>query len=335
MTSHRIAWDRGTATVEAVGAMLAPVNFRLDDGRTVQPMAIGPWGDDDGADHDALPGILKRLRGEWPCVPFGAPSAPEGLPAGWAGPPVQDTGDDFHGYGSHHAWRVERQGAGHIELAIEYPADHAIARLRRTIAGVPGRAEIALTLTIDVRRPVAVPIALHPVFRLASEPGASRLDVGSFDHGRVFPLAVEPGVSRLEPDKVFHDLGAVSGRLGDQTLDRLPLDFDTEELVQLMGAKGRVSLTNPDDGYRVELSYDAEVFPSVLLWISNRGRTAYPWNGRFVALGIEPVRGAFDLGPQVGCNRHNPIAASGHATRLDLSPDQPFTTRYTIAASPL
>ena len=64
-----LGWAHGALTVQRLGAMLAPVTFVLADGRQVSPFHIAPWADEPGS--DALPGILRKLRGEWPCVPFG------------------------------------------------------------------------------------------------------------------------------------------------------------------------------------------------------------------------------------------------------------------------
>lgn len=329
MPEVTIFWDRGRAQVQLLGGMVTPV-LTLPDGREIAPLVTAPWGDDDTADHDALPGLMKRLRGEWPCVPFGAPDAPADLPSRWRPAKPSLVGEDFHGFGAHHDWTVTGQEDGAVSLAIDYPADHPIARLERRIAGVAGAPAIEISLTIHARRAVAAPIALHPVFRLPIEPGAADLNPGPFAEARSFPLPVEPGVSRLRPDAVFATLEKAPAKGGPLALNRLPLPVDTEELVQLCGTLGRVELTNHAEAYRATLDYDAEVFPSTLLWLSNRGRSAYPWNGRFLGLGIEPLRGAFDLGPDVGCAPDNPIARAGHATALDLSPDTPFTTTYRI-----
>ena len=32
-----------------------------------------------------------------------------------------------------------------------------------------------------------------------------------------------------------------------------------------------------------------------MLWISNKGRAAAPWNNRFSGLGVEPVNSYFDI----------------------------------------
>ncbi len=330
MADHQISWDRGVADIQLLGGMLGPAGFRLQDGRTVQPFAIAPWADDSSPEHRDLPGILKRLRGEWPCVPFGAPSAPSGLPESWRPAVPSPVGSDFHGHSSNNEWKVVEEGKGWIEIESEYPDDHPIRRLVRRIAGRAGEARLDMTLIIEARSAVRTPIALHPVFRLPAKPGGARISLGGNSGGRVFPMPVEPGVSRLVPDASFASLEHVPAHLHSIDLSRLPLPFDTEELVQVTAVNGRVELANEVENYRVVLKFDPAVFPSVLLWVSNRGRTAYPWNGRFVAVGIEPLRGAFDLGPDVGNDDRNPLAAAGYPTTLILQAGQSFSTSYSI-----
>ena len=63
------------------------------------------------------------------------------------------------------------------------------------------------------------------------------------------------------------------------------------------GSTAAVALANEADGYRVRLTWQKEHFPSLLLWISNRGRKMPPWNGRHLALGMEPICSPFGLGP--------------------------------------
>ena len=104
---------------------------------------------------------------------------------------------------------------------------------------------------------------------------------------------------------------------------RLPLAADTEELLQIEGLDGTAALANRADGYRVRLSWQKEHFPSLLLWYSNRGRKAAPWNGRHVAIGIEPICSPFGLGPATAL-ADNPIARSGIPTALEFLPERPF-----------
>lgn len=327
---HVLSWDCGEAAIEPLGAMLGPVEFRLPSGRPVSPLAVAPWGDDTGPEHDALLPLLKRLRGEWPCVPFGAPRLPEGLPGRWGGVTVEGMGDDFHGFCSNNTWTLADKGDGWVELTIDYPDNHVVRRLVRKISGVLGQTALEMELTVEVRRDVSLPVALHPVFRLPERPGSAKLDAGRFEQGWTFPAEVEKGVSRFVPDAGFSSLSAVPSSMGEVAADCLPLDFDTEELLQLAGVQGCVTLRNEKEGYDAFLEFDPQVFNGVVLWLSNRGRTAYPWLGRFLAIGIEPVRAAFDLGPEVGCNPENPMAKVGFSTALRIKKDAHFSTTYRI-----
>ena len=61
----RLTWNRGEASILKTGAMLGPARFDLDTAAPVQPFAVAPWSNDTGPEFDALPALLKRLRGEW------------------------------------------------------------------------------------------------------------------------------------------------------------------------------------------------------------------------------------------------------------------------------
>ena len=329
-----LGWAHGALTVQRLGAMLAPVTFVLADGRQISPMHIAPWSGEREA--KALPGILRRLRGEWPCVPFGYSVPVDGWPEEWArvmGPPAPD--EEVHGHGSNHDWTWRAGGNGSLSLALAYPEASPVERIERTIRPDPSAPAIDIEFRVFVRRACRLPIGLHPVFRLPLETGAANLELSGFDEGRTYPHDVEPGASLFARNKTFFELISVPTRGGD-TIDasRLPLVADTEELLQIEGVDGTAALVNHEDGYRVQLSWQKEHFPSLLLWYSNRGRKAAPWNGRHVAIGIEPICSPFGLGPATALAA-NPVAQSGIATALDFSPEEPFVTRYRIEASAL
>ena len=81
MTRRTRDWAQGRLTVQALGAMLGLVTFRLPDGPEVSPLHVAPWADDPQA--ASLPGILRALRGDFACVPFGADRAPD-LAGDWS-----------------------------------------------------------------------------------------------------------------------------------------------------------------------------------------------------------------------------------------------------------
>lgn len=337
MQDHQVTWDRGDFSISPIGGMCAPAHFSLADGRVIQPFAVAPWSDNVDADprYDALPPLLRRLRGEWACVPFGAPHLRADLPAGWV--PAGDEADSdgfFHGPSSNLPFVVESVWDGGITLLLDYPDDHPIARVRRTIRGVPGETKIEFGLDIEPRASVTLPIGIHPVFRLPREAGAASLEIsGSAAEVHTFPVDAEPGISRLAHGVVagLNDVPDKDG--GRVDLTRHPLPFATEEIVLVAPVEGLATLINHAERYRVDLRWDKSAFPSLNLWVSNRGRTAYPWNGRHLALGIEPVAAPWDLGIAVARNPSSPLAASGVRKNVAFTAGETWSTRYSIEVS--
>jgi hypothetical protein len=329
-----LGWGHGALTVQRLGAMMAPVTFLLADGRQISPLHIAPWAGEPNAKN--LPGILRRLRGDWPCAPFGYSVQSEGWPADWvAAMGSAEPEEEVHGYCSNHNWQWQDAPGGSLRMSIDYPAASPIERIERSVTPDPNAAAVDLEFRIVVRRRCRMPIGLHPVFRLPKLVGAARLELGRFDCARTYPGTVEPSAPMFAMNRIFHDLAAVPGRDGG-TVDasRLPFAADTEELLQIEGLDGSVALANDAEGYRVRLTWQTEHFPSLLLWISNRGRKFEPWNGRHLALGMEPVCSPFGLGAATA-TADNPIAKSGVPTALEFSPDKVFVTRYRIEAQSL
>lgn len=338
---HKAVWDRGDFSVASVGAMCAPVNFRLDDGRTVQPFAIAPWSDDPERDprYDGLPPLLKRLRGDWACVPFGMPQMRGDLPSAWVPGTTEDPslGMFFHGPSANLPFELARSDPGFLEFKLEYPVEHPIAVVRRSIRGVPGRTMLEYGLEIAARRTTALPIGIHPVFRLPQAAGAAELHIaGEATRVYTYPADAEPGVSRLAHDRVFETLDAARDKDGQRMdLSRHPLPMPTEEVVLVGHVAGHAGLVNRPEGYRVDLNWDRNAFPSCNLWISNRGRTSFPWNGRHCALGIEPVVAPWDLGVAVANNQTTPLRAAGVRTAMEFRAGETWSTSYSIEVSPL
>lgn len=330
----RIAWDRGTASVQSLGGMLGPADFVLADGRRVQPFAVGGWADDGSGEQAALPGLLRRLRGEWPCVPFGI-AGQQGLPDGWRPAAVAAVDAWPHGYGSNHDWSLVSAGADSIVLRIEYPPDHPVRALQREIRGVPGRAELHIGLAIEARSAAELTLALHPILRLPAAPRQAEVAIAGAGSGRTLPFATD-ATSLARPDQPFASLEAVPAAAGGfLDFSRLPFESANEELLQIAASGGTVALRNLAERYVATLEYDAGLFPTVMLWIANCGRTAYPWNGAFRALGIEPARGAFDLGPAVSANPDNPWRQAGVPTTLHMAAGETISTTYRIGVAAL
>jgi hypothetical protein len=333
MQSWTIASPLVSADVQALGGMMGPARFRLGE-REVSPLAVAPWAGEAGAKE--LPGILQRLRGEWACVPFGIAGGRD-LPPGWEPQGGGDEPDSLpHGVSSNGEWTALDIAPARITLEIVYPASHPIERLRRTIVAASDAPCLDFTLEIVPRRDCVLPIGIHPTFALPGNIGDCRLVLDPGASLWTPPAPVEPGISRMAVDARDVPLTAVPLAAGG-TVDasRLPLATATEELLLATHANGRARLECSSAGYAATLTWDRDVFASCMLWISNRGRTAYPWSGRHLALGIEPVTAAFDLGTAVSANQANPLAAAGVSTARQFYAGERVVTRYAIAVEPL
>jgi hypothetical protein len=321
-----LVWSHGHGSVQAVGGMLGPVHFRLPDGRSIQPFAVFPWADEPlPPDQAALTGLMSRGRGEWPCVPFGHDLDP--LDPSW-NPPI-------HGEAAHGRWQRIDDGEDDGRLRLVYHCGPAgpVASLERHLSGVTGQPAIDCRLIVRVRRHCTLPIGLHPTLRVPARPGALTVHPGPFSFGLTYPREVEPGADVLACGKAFTELAAVPRQDG-RTIDltSFPLRETTESLVQLCGIDGRVDVVNVDEAYCFSVRWNPALLPSCVLWVSNAGRSAWPWSGRHYALGVEPVCAAFDLGVSVSANE-NAISAGGIPTALSLHPDFPLEIDYRLSVS--
>jgi hypothetical protein len=330
--SWRLEWNFGSAEVQALGAMLGPVSFRLNTGRDLQVMHVASWADD--VQSGELPGLLQRLRGEWPCVPFGRTDAPADLPEGWEVIAADD--DSPHGHGSNHLWTCEYADAEQVLMSIEYPDNSPIERLERRVRAAPDAPALDIQLTVYPRRSTVLPVGLHPTFRMPQLSGRMRVELCAHEGAFSYPSRSAGSITRLLPDQRGDGLAVMPGVDGPLDLSRLPLQQDSEELLQVRGLRPEANqaplrLHYLDDEASVGLWWDTAQLPDLMLWVSNRGRPEFPWQGRHVALGAEPVLSVFDLARVARPPAGHPLA---DRLGIHLTSGQPWTTRYRIAASP-
>lgn len=338
-TVWTVSWQYGKFDVHAKGGMLGGVKLNVG-GQDVAPFYEAPW---IASGTRADPPILENLRSEFPCVPFGADYPQASVTDEWK-PSLQRSEADaaldatdflLHGYGTVADWRLVRIDEHSIEIEVEYPHTSAIKRLVRKITADKNGPNLTFSLTVEARSVVARPIGLHPNFALPGLNGAFRINPGAFKFGIVHPAGPEPGVSRALPGAVFEDIADVPQSAGGTASFRqLPFAHDTEEILQLCGIDGRVELVDEAKGISYGLSWDPADFNSLLLWMSNRGRSYAPWNGRNLCLGVEPLTGAFDLGTRAGL-ASNPINRRGVATAAKLDPANPRTIECQFIATPV
>ena len=318
-----LKWEHGEATVQSLGGMLGPVRFDLGEGRGVSPLHVAHWDDD-----VRLPGIMRALRGEWPCLPFGTVKLPAGLPEEYGSRRASD--DWNHGYGSNNLWRLVAQASHTLVLRIDYPEDAEIESLERVIEADPDAPALDVSLIVRARQDVILPFALHPTFAVP----LGGVEILGCPHQGIhsYPAPAEPGLSKVLPDRVATSLTSLPTETGPLDVTHLPLSDPTEEILQMSDCRPPFVLRYATSGIDVLLDWDAEELPDALLWISNGGRTYAPWDGRNFALGVEPANSFFDLGRVVIPPLDHPLASR---LGLKLSVGAPRTIRYRISARPI
>ena len=333
-----VEWPHGRFDIHSKGGMLGGVRLNVG-GREVSPFYEAPW-IAPGVELD--PPILENLRSEFPCVPFGANYPQDSVTDEWKPSLARTAADDaldesdflLHGFSAAAEWELVGKDDLSVEIAVDYPETSPIKRLVRKVAADRDAPNLSFSLTIEVREPISRPIGVHPNFALPDLAGAFHVKPGKFRFGIVHAAGPEAGVSKALAGAVFEDISSVPQNAGGTaSFARLPFAHDTEEIVQLCGIDGHVELDDEASGVSYALDWNPADFNSLLLWMSNRGRSYEPWNGRNLCVGVEPLTGTFDLGTRAGL-ASNPINRRGVATVVELTPDRPRRIEYRLSAKP-
>lgn len=293
------------------GGHLAPVVFKLGS-REVSPYAVAPWLPDE-AEED-LPVLLKNLRGDFLCLPFGPQQ--DGLP---------------HGETANRAWHLLEQTQNALTLQID--AADVEARVVKVIR--IGEAHPAIYLEHQIYGLEGKwNYGNHPVLDLSGVKG--RVSVSPFRWASVYPNYFsdpKDGASQaLEPNARFTDLQAVALADGGTTdLTYYPARPGHDDLVMMVSEPATAqqpfawSAVVFEDYVWYQLK-NAKDFPATLLWFSNGGRSAAPWSGRHMnRLGVEEVCSHFCDG--VDLSRQALLAEEGIPTTRHFEKDETVSLR--------
>lgn len=276
-------------------------------------------------------GLMEHLSGEWACVPFGFVNSDSSL----------FLANAPHGLPCHSTWSVKElsEDKSKITLVYNYPQGNDLKSIERTIE--LGEDRVYLSFSVIAHKDCAAPMGVHPVFPTAGKDNELELEIAG--DGMVYGIECEPKVSRLVVGAHFDALSAIPLQEQYHNLDgnssvmdgtHLPKPYHTEEIVQMLHPNGQAVLKYKNKGIKVTLSWDKDLIPTCLLWMSNYGRKFEPWQGKNCCLGIEPIAGAWDLAEQ-SIKDDNAIAKAGVATTVALKAQVPTTFKYEIAISDL
>lgn len=301
------------------GGHLAPVVFHLP-GRDVSPYALAPW---EPAEFPELPSLLSVLRGDFFCLPFGGQEN---------GPP--------HGDPANARWSLLARDERSLHLAMD--AADSGARIEKILSVREGQhAVFSEHLISGLRGDFSY--GNHPILDLSGLPErAGRVTTSDMRWASVFPGVfsnpADGETQALKPGATFTDMREVELAAGGLTdLTHYPQRAGNEDLVMMVNAD-----PTPEqpfawsavvlDGYVWFSLKNPEDFPATLLWMSNGGRSAAPWNGRHIGrIGIEEVCSYFSHGLAV--SRENPLSAQGVPSTRHFTPHQTVSLRIVQAVA--
>jgi len=327
------SWRLASSTVEAYlteqGGHLAPVVFDRK-GRKIQPYAIAPWWNEKLP--ASLPPLLKVLRGDFFCLPFGGNATP-----------YRKEKHPPHGETSNRKWTF---------ISLDRHQDHTTLRVRMKMRTRPGVVDKQIALvdghnavySRHIIRGMRGPMtpAHHAILRFPDTPAAGVISTSPIKYGMVRPHPPERPedgtYSILQPGAMFRRLERVRTITGEYAdLSRYPARRGFEDIAILV-AKPRTpfawtAVTFPDERYVWFALKDPNVLKQTLLWMSNGGRHFPPWNGRHVnVMGLEELTSYFDYGLAESA-RPNRLTERGDETTLRCDPGRPLVVNYIMAVA--
>lgn len=314
------------AYVTERGGHLGPVTFCLGRKR-VQPFAVAPW---HAEKTRGIPPILKVLRGDFFCLPFGGNAQayrserhpPHGETANTRWHCVTSEPDHLH-------LRLNpRVRPGQVDKHVWIRPGESVIYQRHVISGMSG----------------PMNPGHHATLCFPDQPGRALISTSRFAWGEVSPQPLEDpsrgGYSCLTAGARFralHRVPSADGTMAD--LSAYPARRGFEDLVMLVGdgrsRLGWTAVACPGEGYVWFALKDPRVLTNTILWHSNGGRHYPPWNGRHLnTLGLEEVTSYFHYGLAESAAR-NPVSQRGGVTCLRLSARQPLVVNYIMAVAPI
>lgn len=300
---------------------LAPVTFHLE-GRDVSPYALAPWLP---AEQEDQPELLTVLRGDFLCLPFGGQED---------GPP--------HGDPANAKW--ELAASDERSLTLSQTASDSGAKVEKTLAVKPGQHALFVEHRISELEG-DYNYGTHPILDLSDvAEGQGKISTSPFRWASTFPGAFsDPDAGEcqcLAEGAPFTDLREVQLADGSMTdLSLYPARVGHDDLVMMVNEPATEA--QPFAWSAVVLGdhvwfclKKVEDFPATLLWLSNGGRSAEPWNNRHTGrLGVEEVCSYFSNG--VDDSRKGPLADQGIPTVRSFKADETVSLKVIQAVAAL
>jgi hypothetical protein len=306
------------------GGHMAPVQFFSNTATPVQPYYINPW---QAEPLKAGIPVLDVLRGDFFCMPFGGVSTYRGE---WH--PV-------HGESANSMWRFEsldtvrdrkrltlslrvKARPGTLTKQLELVEGHSVVYCRHILEGFKG------------------PMCLshHATLALPEQEGGMLVSSSTIRLGQVAPREKRLNSGNeyyfLKPGSRFKSLSRISTIWKDPAYEdcsRFPLRYGFMDVAAFYAKPTEfpawVAASVPSSRYVWFALKDARVLPQTMMWMSNGGRHAPPWNGRNRCLGLEDGCAYFGAGLEDSV-RANDITKRGIPTAIQLNDKTPTVISY-------
>jgi hypothetical protein len=302
----------------------------LAGGKRVSPHWVAPWWKEAPREED--PWIVRLLRGDFFCFPFGGNAEPYG-----------GLSHALHGRTANDCWDLvarERSGGsarltlrmdlepGEVEKSLRIDDGSPVIYISHVVSGHPGKA----------------PVGHHPTLDCGDVPGAAIIDLSEPLAGFTLPSPVDipenKGYALLESDTEVKDrrkVPTVYGGVADLT--RYPVRRGHEDgVIYLCDASRPFSFTSvsfPSRGYLYFQLKNPSVLHQTIFWMCDGGRYGAPFSGRATGvLGAEEITGYFFGGikPSV---EPNPLSARGSPTCLEFSAAAPRRIPLIVGVVPI
>ncbi|MCD4824979.1 MAG: hypothetical protein K8S55_10240 [Phycisphaerae bacterium] len=311
--------------ITQTGGQMAPVTFYRNTAKAIQPYYVNPW---HGENLKIADPVLRPLRGDFFCMPFGANAKP-----------CRGEQHYCHGEPAAAKWKfvAMEKSDGVTSLTLAMDTKVRPGKVSKTLSLADGQ-NVVYSRQVLEGYSGKMPLGHHATLAMGPKEGSLRIATSAFELGMTCPTVVGDPAGKayqsLAMGKKFRDLQAIPTLWKDNPqadCTAMPAREGFTDLLVVFKspavAPAWTTATNQDEGFLWFSLKDPRVLPATAMWISNRGRHHPPWNGRNRCLGLEDVCGYFAEG-LADSVRPNQINRAGFPTAITLSPKRPTVINY-------
>lgn len=308
---------------------LGPISFKVG-GKKIAPFSVA-WAKQ--TPDRKLPPILRVLRGDFFCMPFGGNTEAYGKERHPIHGETANSKWKLSHYSSSrerseiHADLVTKVRSGHVQKQVSLIKGHPAIYQRHVISQMSGEMNLGH----------------HAMIKYPDVAGSGVISTSPFVFGQNWieptELPENKGYSALKPRAIFTSLEKTETIFGNTTdLSRFPARRGYEDIAMIVADASLpfawTAVTFAKQGYIWFALKDPRVLRNTVMWFSNGGRHDAPWSGNHVnVMGLEEVTSFFAAGLARSV-ADNHIKKMGYPTTLKLNPALPTVVNYIMAVAP-